>query len=139
MTLTFNKAQGFTLPDTFYQTIMNEMNKAVINLNITTALTLNFRDEDYSAERGGYHPVEVRLEKHDNQWSFVYITDFTYSDGPFPDLVKEIDVCFERHCVFSLYSGWLNKCDSRELLSAFIDNFVSYYERDVYTVSITFN
>jgi len=27
------------------------------------ALTLNFRDPDYSPEAGGYRPVEIRLEK----------------------------------------------------------------------------
>lgn len=33
-----------------------------------TALTLNFRDPDYSPELGGYRPVEIRLEKRAGSW-----------------------------------------------------------------------
>ncbi len=29
-------------------------------------LTLNYRDPDYSATTGGYHPVEIRLERWDD-------------------------------------------------------------------------
>ena len=42
------------------------------------AITLNFRDPTYSADAGGFHPVEIRLEKDHGQWHFSYITDFCY-------------------------------------------------------------
>jgi len=36
---------------------------------------INFRDPDYSAESGGYHPVEICLDENGR---FQYITDFAY-------------------------------------------------------------
>lgn len=62
----------------------------------TSAVTLNFRDPDYSAETGGFHPVEIRLEKHGETWHFCYITDFTYVGiGPYAELVKDLDFDFQ--------------------------------------------
>ena len=50
-------------------------------------VTINFRDPNYSAENGGFHPVEIRLEKHGVTWQLCYITDFTYVGiGPLSDL-----------------------------------------------------
>ncbi|OQQ05421.1 hypothetical protein BK411_17435 [Vibrio splendidus] len=60
----------------------------------TTALTFNFRDSSYSAESGGWHPVEIRIEQEDGQWSFSYITDFSYVGYPYPELAKEVDFDF---------------------------------------------
>lgn len=37
-----------------------------------TAVTLNFRDPDYSVERGGYHPVEIRLVHPGDEWCLDY-------------------------------------------------------------------
>ncbi|WP_348652486.1 DUF2787 family protein [Photobacterium damselae] len=36
----------------------------------TSALTFNFRDTGYSAESGGWHPVEIRIEQENGQWHF---------------------------------------------------------------------
>lgn len=32
-----------------------------------TAITLNFRDTSYSAEAGGFHPVEIAMQKDSAQ------------------------------------------------------------------------
>lgn len=34
----------------------------------SNAVTINFRDPDYSPQTGGFHPVEIRLEKGADQW-----------------------------------------------------------------------
>lgn len=34
------------------------------------AVTINFRDPNYSADDGGYHPVEIRLENEGDCWCF---------------------------------------------------------------------
>lgn len=60
------------------------------------SVTINFRDTNYSAESGGFHPVEMRLEKHGDTWQFCYITDFTYVGiGPFAELAKDLDFDFQ--------------------------------------------
>ncbi len=63
------------------------------------AITINFRDPTYSAERGGYHPVEVRLERimeSKADFSICYITDFCYvGRPPFTELAKDIDFDFK--------------------------------------------
>lgn len=138
MKLNFNKAQGFTLPITFYPLINDEIEKANITTTDTTNLTFNFCDDDYSAETGGYHPVEIRLEKHKEKWGLVYITDFTYSGGPYPELIKDIDICFHTKRVFSLYNGWLNITSGKELVELFINNFIEYHSMNTYTVKISF-
>lgn len=60
----------------------------------TTALTFNFRDTSYSAESGGWHPVEIRIEQENGQWHFSYITDFSYVGYPYPELAKDVDFDF---------------------------------------------
>ena len=60
------------------------------------AITINFRDSTYSSESGGFHPVEIRLERQGNKWYFCYITDFAYvGSGPFAELAKELDFDFQ--------------------------------------------
>ena len=55
-------------------------------------LILNFRDPQYSAESGGFHPVEMAL---DASGRLLYITDFAYvGAGPYAELCKELDFDF---------------------------------------------
>jgi hypothetical protein len=138
MKLNFNKNQGFTVTAKLLALLACELAKVEKPVGSFYALTFNFRDPNYSAENGGYHPVEIRLEKHDDHWQFIYITDFSYRGGPYPDLVKDIDVCFETKRVYSLFGGWLNQCDAKELVKLFIANFVEYHEMNVYNTKIGF-
>ena len=41
------------------------------------SVVINFREKSYSPENGGYHPVEVRITRLNDQWVFDYITDFS--------------------------------------------------------------
>jgi len=79
----------------------------------TSAITLNFRDPSYSAETGGFHPVEIRLERRGDAFDIIYITDFAYIGiGPFAELVKELDFDFQSgvfqnlHGIFPIETGY---------------------------------
>lgn len=104
----------------------------------SNAITINFRDPDYSPQRGGYHPVEIRLEKQGEQWHLCYITDFCYvGQGGHWELVKEVD--------FDLSSGLfqsINGAFSIEVATEFYpiweQNFLCYWlEFDVFEVVVT--
>lgn len=142
MKLNYDKAQCFTLPDTFYELINVELSAVTITKSLPhsdpQAIVLNFRDPEYCADSGGYHPVEVRLSKHNHSYQLIYITDFAFHGCPHAELVKEIDVCFQAKQVYHLYGGWLNKQESLELIELFIGNFIEYHAMGVYTVEITF-
>ena len=52
----------------------------------------NFTNPDYTAEAGGFHPVEIMI---DVQNRIEYITDFSYTGvGVYAELAKEIDFDF---------------------------------------------
>jgi hypothetical protein len=97
-------------------------------------IVINFRDPDYSAETGGYHPVEVMVSASGH---IQYVTDFSYCGGPFPELVKELD--------WDMISGVFGHMGMRDhpieqgvpLYRMFEDNFISYYQSGVFTVSIS--
>lgn len=135
MTLTIKRNQLPAMPDRFYQVIEKEL--ANVDPKGSNAITLNFRDPDYSAEDGGFHPVEVRLEKQQDHWRFVYVTDFAFRGHPFPELVKDIDICFNSKQVYSLFSGWIGERESQGLIKLFSDNFVSYHQMEVYQVEVS--
>jgi hypothetical protein len=137
MKLNFNKAQCFTVPEKLYRLLNTELVTLTTPALEASAITFNFRDNDYSAELGGHHPVEIRLELHNNLWQFIYLTDFSYQGFPYPELVKEIDACFQSKQVYSLYRGWLNRRDSNQLLKLFIENFVEYHSMGTYQVTVS--
>lgn len=139
MKLNFNEVQGFPVPAKLFQLINQSLAGTSVPNNAFNAITLNFRDPDYSADTGGYHPVEIRMEKQNELWQLVYITDFSYQGGPFPELVKEIDVCFISKQVFNLFIGWLQNRNAKELLTLFVNNFIEYYINDCYQVSVSFD
>jgi len=139
MKLNFNKAQYFVMPAKFYQLINAELEQATHPESSFNTITLNFRDLDYSAELGGHHPIEVHLERHKLGWQLVYITDFSFQGQPFPELIKEIDICFVTKKVFSLFSGWLNSKSGIELINLFIDSFIKYHAMNAYQTSVSFD
>lgn len=60
------------------------------------SVTINFRDPNHLAEKCGFHPVEIRLERRKDVWHFCYITDFTYvGSGSYSKLVKDLDFDFQ--------------------------------------------
>lgn len=98
------------------------------------AASFIFRDPDYSAERGGYHPVEIRLIKKEERWFFDYVTDFAYMGRVYPELEKEIDFSWSQRYAFHAGLGDLGHKAGCELFELWQSNFIQYYDMDVYTV-----
>lgn len=112
--------------------IQQELDKT--DLDISTGFTLNFRDPDYSAESGGYHPVEIAV---DEEGRILYITDFAYyGSGPFAELDKEIDFDFS-YKVFQHMGREFQIERGASLFRIWQFNFCSYVERQIFEVSIS--
>tara|TARA_R110001583_G_scaffold76235_1_gene208926 strand:+ start:15128 stop:15544 length:417 start_codon:yes stop_codon:yes gene_type:complete len=138
MKLTFNKSQCFAVPERL-TAILNSKLSAIDNAEPgINGITFNFCDDKYSAELGGFHPVEVRIINSDNLWAFEYITDFSFQ-GAYPELVKDIDVCFLTGEIYTLYSGFLKGDSACELIDLFLTNFISYVEANIFTVTVGFD
>ena len=100
----------------------------------------SFRDENYDSESGGFHPVEIRLIKQQDLWSFDYITDFTYVGfGHSAELTKEIDFDFTNGIGFHMYTGEHPLKNLSELFYMWQSNFISYFEMGVFKTKITTN
>nr|PMI85466.1 hypothetical protein BCU36_00590 [Vibrio lentus] len=98
-------------------------------------IVINFRDKGYSAENGGYHPVEISLSKDaNNRYTILYITDFSYCGGAYPELDRDIDFDIGNSVVFSRYAGWqsIRLPTMTELYELWEGNFLSYMSMDAY-------
>jgi hypothetical protein len=90
------------------------------------AVTINFRDPNYSADDGGYHPVEIRLENDGDGWRFCYITDFCYvGSGYMAELTKDLDFDFDAALLQCLY-GTSPIEQAIEIFQVWETNFVYY-------------
>jgi hypothetical protein len=101
------------------------------------AVTINFRDPDYSAEKGGFHPVEIRLEKRSDTWQFCYITDFCYvGSGYTAELAKDLDFDFQAG-VFQNLFGVFPIEQATDMYQIWESNFLHYWqEMEVFTINI---
>ncbi len=128
--------EGYRLPvnQKLIELLFKEMGNIPPMKNKLKAASFIFRDTDYSAERGGYHPVEIRLIKKDDQWYFDYITDFAYMGRVYPELEKEIDFSWSQQYAFHSGLGDLGHKAGCELFELWQSNFIQYYDLDVYTV-----
>lgn len=112
--------------------IQQEVDKS--HIDVSAGFTLNFRDPDYSAESGGYHPVEIAV---DGEGRILYITDFAYFGiGPFAELDKEIDFDFG-YKVFQHMGREFPIERGASLFRLWQANFCSYVERQIFEVSIS--
>ncbi|MDC8832497.1 DUF2787 family protein [Alteromonas gilva] len=101
------------------------------------SITFNFRDPNYSAENGGFHAVEIQLEKHGVSWHFCYITDFTYVGiGLFAELAKDLDFDFQAG-VFQNLHGLFPIEVALDIYQIWEGNFLHYWQvLNVYTIQI---
>ncbi len=98
----------------------------------STGTILSFRDPKYSAETGGFHPVEVAVAL---DGSIQYVTDIAYyGSPPYCELGKEIDFDFSLG-LFQHFGREFPILAGRELFHLWESNFIAYYEMGVYTVS----
>ncbi|TDF34392.1 DUF2787 domain-containing protein [Alteromonadaceae bacterium M269] len=102
------------------------------------AITLNFKDPTYSAEHGGFHPVEIRLVKDNQLWHIQYITDFCYvGSGYNAELVKELDFDFSAGLFQSLF-GLVPIEQSRDIYQIWEGNFLHYWkELNVFSITVS--
>ena len=103
------------------------------NVNSGQAVTVSFRDPTYSAETGGFHPVEVRINAKGVP---DYITDFSFAGvGSFAELVKEIDFDFSLK-LFQHFGQEYPIDLGADLFEIWQQNFLSYSEMGVYAVEV---
>lgn len=138
MTMLFN-TQGypFKLSSHLFSLLGKEVGQSQITPDGTEGITLCFRDEKYSPELGGFHPVEIRLIKSQDQWKIDYITDFSYVGmGYNAELVKEIDFDFSNDCGYQMFSGEHPLKQLTGLYHLWEENFLSYVGMGVFKVTV---
>ena len=111
--------------------------KWLSDLGITSSVIFNFRDQSYSAESGGFHPVEIALTREtDNTWHYAYITDFAFVGNQYPELAKELDFDFLSGEWFASYLGDYSSIKedaaARELYCLWEHNFLAYADMGMY-------
>ena len=141
MELKFNlKNSPFKISDELLDILTSEISKAENLPEQPEDVIFSFRDENYDAETGGYHPVEIHLVKLKGLWCFDYITDFTYVGcGHNAELTKEIDFDFTSGIGFQLYTGDDDLKFFTELFDIWQMNFVCYFKSGVFKTKITTN
>lgn len=99
-------------------------------------VTINFRDPDYSAEKGGYHPVEIMLFRKGDIWHFAYITDFKYvGQGQDVELAKDLDFDFQAGVFQTLY-GYYRTEEGLDIYPVWEVNFICYFKIGAFDVKI---
>ncbi|ASJ39686.1 DUF2787 domain-containing protein [Vibrio vulnificus] len=111
-------------------------------LTTSRYLLFNFRDKSYSAEEGGFHPVEIAIcQTSTEEWSIEYITDFAYMGNYYPELERNLDFDFRVGQFFVAYRGWLPmqySRDAKDLYRLWECNFLAYVDTDAYNeVTVT--
>jgi hypothetical protein len=103
-------------------------------INGSSGAVVNFRDPDYDCYSGGYHLVEIAA----NTDGYIqYITDFAlYGIPPHVELAKEIDFDFYFKRFQHLGREYPIQC-GRELYKLWEQNFISYYQNNVYSVEVS--
>lgn len=129
---------GYSLPvkKALIDLLFKEMGNPPPHKARITAVSLLFKDLSYSAEKGGYHPVEIRLISRDDEWYFDYITDFSYMGVVYPELEKEIDFSWSQQYVFLAHVGDLPVNAGRELFELWQSNFIQYHAMNAYTITV---
>jgi hypothetical protein len=136
-------ADGCVLPISkqLVQILDKELQNAYPTLEETQflgSMTFNFQDPDYCAEQGGYHPVEIRISNGIKGFTLDYITDFSYvGSGWCRELAKELDFDLQAGICEARFCGVIPVTEASELFSLFQENFLSYYQMDIFTTKVT--
>lgn len=109
------------------------LQNATSDIPASGGAVVSFRDPDYSACTGGFHPVEFGI---DRDGKLLYITDFAFVGRP-PDteLVKEIDFDFTAG-VLHHFGVEHPVSKGQALFAQYQANFLAYHELGAYVVSI---
>ena len=119
--------------------LLASIGKVIMEGNVNSDVSnivINFRDCSYSSKDGGYHPVEISLQREQRSglWNLLYITDFCYCGHPFAELCKDLDFDFSAGTFFSIYSPPIpiTHKNVREVFKLWQSNFLSYLEYDAF-------
>ena len=108
------------------------LQSAISDIPAGSGVVVSFRDPDYSACTGGFHPVEFGI---DRKGRLRYVSDLAFVGRP-PDteLVKEVD--------FDFTAGVLRHFgvehpirEGRALFAQYQANFLAYHELGAYVVT----
>lgn len=96
-------------------------------------LIINFRDPDYGAERGGYHPVEIGI---DPLGKIHYVTDFAFVGPPgYAELEKELD--WDIRCgAFQHLGHEYPISQGRSMYQIWERNFLAYVGMGIFKVKV---
>lgn len=102
-------------------------------IDTSTGAVINFRDQQYCPDSGGYHPVEIAIGP---DGGIRYVTDFAYYGRP-PDceLSAELDFSFETR-IFGHFGTSYHLREGLELFKLWQSNFLAYHDMDVFTVTV---
>ncbi|EAP95708.1 DUF2787 domain-containing protein [Vibrio splendidus] len=105
-------------------------------LSTSRHVVFNFRDKSYSADAGGFHPVEISIcQSSTGEWCVEYITDFAYMGNYYPELERNLDFDFRARQCFASYHGWFSMKDNREAIELYKlweSNFLAYVEMEAF-------
>ena len=132
------KQSGLNLPmsQAFIAILKNVISLSSQNEVNHHGVTLNFRDPQYTAENGGFHPVEIRLIRCNDDWYFDYLTDFSFMEAVWPELEKEMDISWSQGYVWHYLMGDLEYEEGEALFELWQRNFIQYWKMKIYTVSV---
>lgn len=123
--------------DKLFSMLVRVLGEHAIDVDDSDSITLCFKDESYSKESGGFHPVEIRLVKSSKQWALDYITDFCFAGvGQDCELVKEVDFDFSNSYGFHLYSGEYPLSKLAQFYQLWESNFLSYVDMGVFKITV---
>ena len=97
--------------------------------------TIHLSNENYTAEHGGYHPVEIALAKGvNNLYSILCITDLSFNGYPYPILERDIEFDFTHATVFTRYSGLksMTAPNTDKLYTLWESKFIVNFAKGVY-------
>jgi len=125
--------EGYALNITKKFTGILEKEIKAAGVDTTNGVIVNFRDPGYSAEKGGYHPVEVMIS---GDGRIRYVTDFSFvGTPPQVELAKELDFDFD-HNVFQQMGHDFPIGNGRSLFRTWQANFCAYHRDTTYETQV---
>jgi len=95
-------------------------------------ITIHYRDSKYNYKEGGYHPIEIVLQKDalTGRWDILYITDFSYSGYLDIDLIIDLDFDFSLETFSAVYCSprSIMDQDTEEVYQLWQRNFLCYVD-----------
>lgn len=138
MTMQFKTKQYAIEPsEKLFSMLEHTLRVHATHVTDSESITLCFKDESYSKENGGFHPVEIRLVKTSKLWALDYITDFCFAGvGQDCELVKEVDFDFTNSYGFHFYSGEYPLSKLAQFYELWEGNFLSYVEMGIFKITV---